>query len=1475
MKSLSHRLIVSLRCSAVIVLLLAMLLVSTAKVYGQGWVPGGERSFQFNGGPSWIDFTSPTITKIWDANRFVRTITNGNPGVLSQTQQPYEVSLSGGSKFCIDSTNQFGASGLKDLDGNYLWRVPEPVQFAINGTDGHVYVYLPGTQSVVAVRISDGSVTSTTRLGCKWLQPNPKGGVLVCTFEDILKLVNLDGNVTDVLDLRSFGPVATFTSPTDGQFVIANNSEIIQLNALSEVLRRRKNPFGNVVTSLRHNNGLITATTWQSVYVFDLQLTTKFTIGISTSHVFDRPTDVDDTIISGYRLPPTYLNSWGWIERTGYTLLAGGSSEEAFSYSRILVHTNNHRIHFTSDRDKPFGMIQVQYYNNSPSSSAYYAPFAGLDAYTTTVNLRKFSNNNYIVADPSNHSVNVLASRLSLIRKLGTVMGNQPDQFCYPHGVAVTPTNGFYVADSGNNRIKYYDEQGKLRKIWGTYGEGPGQFDFPQGIYVGPDGLVYVADTYNHRIQVFTKDGNYVAQFGTFGSGAGKLNTPMAVSVDESGLVYIADCLNDRIAIFVRAGALPPTTSKSVNPAANAAGWNASNVALTFTATANGSTVKDIRTSVNNAAEVISNGSTATVNLTTDGIHSVGYYATDTDGHNEVTQYTTVRIDRVKPVTTHSFASGKLTLTASDDRSGIAKTYYKLDGASDVEYTAPIDIAAGNHTVEYRAVDVAGNSETAKLFSSAVGVASVSIVPASVTGGTAAAGTITLDAPAPAGGTQVSVTSASGAIGLPSTVSVTAGQTSATFTITTNAVAADTDASIIASVNGVSATGSLQVRKPVLGAATINPTSIAGGDTAQLTVTINGPAPAGGLVVALTSGNAKVTVPASVTIAAGQSSAVANVVASTVTIDTDVTLSASLSGVTKTATLRILSPRAVPSLVTLSPSTVLGGTASTGKVNLAAAAPTGGVVVALQVGGAGATAPATVTVLAGATEATFSVSTQAVTAQKDVTITATASNVSASATLTIRPIVPSTLDATPSSGTGGFTSTAKLTITDPAPAGGLVIPITSNNSAVKVPNAVSVAAGKNSVSFSITTIKVSSDQTATVTATLNGASVTTSITAKLAAPADITFTPSSVGGGSTVTGTLLLTSPAPAGGLAVSLTSGNAVVKVPASVTVAAGANSATFVATTSPVGQETSVSVMATAAGVSEFGVLLVTPAKPSSIAFLPGSALGGKPSTATLTLSGVAPVGGLTVQLRSLTPSVVSVPASVLVPAGKNVVTFVAGTTSVLQSAIVTVEATANGYTSSGTLTVRPVIVSKVVLTPATVEGGIASKGAITLSDPAPTGGVTVTVTSSDPSVTISPAIQVVALGKTAAAFTASTVAVGVAKSVTITVTANGVPVSTTLVVTPGAVASLTIAPATVISGNGATGTVKLAKAAAVDTTVALSVDASTVASVPATVTVLKGALTATFAVGTTKQTIQKIVTVSATTGGKPVVGKLTVKP
>jgi hypothetical protein len=56
------------------------------------------------------------------------------------------------------------------------------------------------------------------------------------------------------------------------------------------------------------------------------------------------------------------------------------------------------------------------------------------------------------------------------------------------------------------------------------------------------------------------------------------------------------------------------------------------------------------------------------------------------------------------------------TLTASDDSSGIAHTYYTLNAGSPIEYTSPFELAGadGTYTVSYYSVDNAGNVEAAK-----------------------------------------------------------------------------------------------------------------------------------------------------------------------------------------------------------------------------------------------------------------------------------------------------------------------------------------------------------------------------------------------------------------------------------------------------------------------------------------------------------------------------------------------------------------------------------------------------------------------------------------------------------------------------------------------------------------------------------------------------------------------------------------
>ena len=104
-------------------------------------------------------------------------------------------------------------------------------------------------------------------------------------------------------------------------------------------------------------------------------------------------------------------------------------------------------------------------------------------------------------------------------------------------------------------------------------------------------------------------------------------------------------------------------------------------------------------------------------------------------------------------------------------------------------------------------------------------------------------------------------------------------------------------------------------------------------------------------------------------------------------------------------------------------------------------------------------------------------------------------------------------------------------------------------------------------------------------------------TPKAAPPAPalstISLSPSSVVGGNTSVGTATLTSPAPSGGIVVTLSSSNtSVATVPASVTVSSGATSATFTVATSPVSQSTSVVITGTAGGVTRTATLTVTPA-------------------------------------------------------------------------------------------------------------------------------------------------------------------------------------------------------------------------------------------------------------------------------------------
>src|SRR5438552_161181 len=192
-----------------------------------------------------------------------------------------------------------------------------------------------------------------------------------------------------------------------------------------------------------------------------------------------------------------------------------------------------------------------------------------------------------------------------------------------------------------------------------------------------------------------------------------------------------------------------------------------------------------------------------------------------------------------------------------------------------------------------------------------VAVSSLRLNPTSVTGGTqSSTGTVTLSGPAPAGGAQVTLSSSNAAASVPSSVTVPAASTTATFTISTSAVAASTPVTISASYGGTSTSASLTVMPPPLPTvSSLSPTRRSadlGTQSSTGTVTLSGPAPAGGAQVTLSSSNAAASVPSTVTVPAASSSVTFTVNASIVLISTSATISASYNSTTQTASLAVL-----------------------------------------------------------------------------------------------------------------------------------------------------------------------------------------------------------------------------------------------------------------------------------------------------------------------------------------------------------------------------------------------------------------------------------------------------------------------------------------------------------------------------------------------------------------------------------------
>ena len=165
-----------------------------------------------------------------------------------------------------------------------------------------------------------------------------------------------------------------------------------------------------------------------------------------------------------------------------------------------------------------------------------------------------------------------------------------------------------------------------------------------------------------------------------------------------------------------------PTTTASV-PGPLDSGWYADAVPVTLTG-------HDALSGVNTTQYSVDGGPaqayTGAFSFATKGTHTISYRSTDVAGNIEdnTGNSITLKIDGNPPTTTVinpiSPASGwfvtsgiPVAFDATDAESGIAATYYQIDGGDPQTYGQPFtaDLSTGTHTITYWSVDLADNVE--------------------------------------------------------------------------------------------------------------------------------------------------------------------------------------------------------------------------------------------------------------------------------------------------------------------------------------------------------------------------------------------------------------------------------------------------------------------------------------------------------------------------------------------------------------------------------------------------------------------------------------------------------------------------------------------------------------------------------------------------------------------------------------------
>jgi hypothetical protein len=207
--------------------------------------------------------------------------------------------------------------------------------------------------------------------------------------------------------------------------------------------------------------------------------------------------------------------------------------------------------------------------------------------------------------------------------------------------------------------------------------------------------------------------------------GAWLTTSPFVVTGDGSHVLdyYSTDVAGNRETtrtVSIPIDARPPTTTLQIGSLPGPDGWYTQSVTITFAVTDAGSGPDVAYFRLDGGAWL----SGTQYILSAEGEHTLEYYGMDRAGNAEPIRSAAFKVDRTPPLTAYILeglqgdegwfrSAVTVTLVPTDAGSGVAETFYRVDGGAWLTGTVFVVEASGVHSVQFYSVDRIGNVESA------------------------------------------------------------------------------------------------------------------------------------------------------------------------------------------------------------------------------------------------------------------------------------------------------------------------------------------------------------------------------------------------------------------------------------------------------------------------------------------------------------------------------------------------------------------------------------------------------------------------------------------------------------------------------------------------------------------------------------------------------------------------------------------